>query len=143
MFGDIGHGGLIFLVGLGLCHFSDEIYAKLGKRSPLLMFMQLRYLLLLMGFFAFFCGLMYNDFCAIPLFFKSSCYDIKYHEDGTLVTPQSPKQFAGCVHNIGIDPVWYLTTQEITYLNSLKMKLAVIIGVAHMSLGICMKGLNA
>lgn len=76
MFGDIGHGGLIFLVGLALCHFSDEIYAKLGKRSPLLMFMQLRYLLLLMGFFAFFCGLMYNDFMAIPVFFKSSCYNI-------------------------------------------------------------------
>ena len=33
-----------------------------------------RYLLLLMGFFAFFCGLMYNDFMGIPLKMFNSCY---------------------------------------------------------------------
>lgn len=32
---------------------------------------------------------------------------------------------------------------ELTFLNSLKMKLAVILGVAHMSLGICLKAFNA
>jgi V-type H+-transporting ATPase subunit a len=96
-----------------------------------------------MGFFATFCGFMYNDFASIPLFFRSSCYDIKYDEEGYLISPQNPAQLDGCVHTFGLDPVWYLTTQEITYLNSIKMKLAVIIGVAHMSLGVAMKGFNS
>lgn len=49
----------------------------------------------------------------------------------------------GCVHTVGLDPVWYLSTQEITMLNSLKMKLSVIVGVAHMALGVFMKGFNS
>lgn len=96
-----------------------------------------------MGLFATFCGFMYNDFMSIPLFFSTSCYDIQYHEDGALVQPQTPMQFEGCVHALGVDPVWYLSSQAITYMNSLKMKLAVIVGVSHMVLGIAMKGYNA
>ena len=105
--------------------------------------MQIRYLLLLMGVFATFCGLMYNDFASVPLFFTTSCYDIAHDEHGGVIRPQQPEQLEGCVHTIGIDPVWYLSTQEITFMNSAKMKLAVVIGVAHMSMGVVMKGLNA
>jgi len=39
--------------------------------------------------------------------------------------------------------VWFLATNDLTYINSLKMKLAVILGVVHMSFGIIMKGANA
>lgn len=143
MFGDLCHGSLLFFVGCLLCQFSDDIFAKLSQRSPLMLIMHIRYLLLLMGFFATFCGLMYNDFASIPLFFKTSCYDIAKDETGKVIRPQEPEQLQGCVHTIGIDPVWYLSTQEITFLNSAKMKLAVVIGVAHMSMGVVMKGLNA
>ena len=143
MFGDICHGGLLFLFGLILCHFSDDIFASINARHPLNGVMAIRYMLLLMGFFAFFCGLMYNDFASIPLFFKTSCYDLERNEEGLVLRPQSPQQLDGCVHTIGIDPVWYLSNQEITYMNSLKMKLSVIIGVAHMSMGVVVKGINA
>ena len=44
---------------------------------------------------------------------------------------------------MGVDPSWYLGLNELTYLNSLKMKLSVILGVAQMALGIFMKALNA
>ena len=143
MFGDICHGGLLFLVGLGLCHFSDDIFASINARSPMHGVMQLRYLLLMMGFYATFCGLMYNDFASIPLFFGTSCYVFETHPDGAIVRPQTPELMDGCVHTIGVDPAWYLSGNEITYMNSLKMKLAVIVGVAHMSLGVLMKGFNA
>jgi V-type H+-transporting ATPase subunit a len=43
----------------------------------------------------------------------------------------------------GTDPSWYLATNELTYLNSLKMKISVIFGVAQMCLGIFLKALNA
>jgi V-type H+-transporting ATPase subunit a len=36
-----------------------------------------------------------------------------------------------------------MSSQELTFMNSLKMKMAVIFGVAQMSLGILMKGANA
>jgi V-type H+-transporting ATPase subunit a len=42
-----------------------------------------------------------------------------------------------------MDPTWYRATQEINVMNSLKMKMAVIYGVAQMSLGTLMKGFNA
>ena len=87
-----------------------------------------------MGFFATFCGLLYNDFMSIPLelFGGESCYN----DSSNL--PQTD-----WVYSFGIDPRWYRTSTKITYINSLKMKLSVIIAIAHMSLGVWMKAFNA
>lgn len=71
MFGDIGHGFLLFLIGLYLIKDKDEIIAS---KSPLIAVLKARYLLTLMGFFAFYCGWMYNDFLSIPLNVFGSCY---------------------------------------------------------------------
>lgn len=43
----------------------------------------------------------------------------------------------------GLDTTWYLSSNELAYSNSMKMKIAVIIGVCHMTLGIILKGCNA
>lgn len=72
MFGDIGHGGLLFLFGLYLVLQHDEI--KKGD-NPLKLALKVRYLLLFMGFFAFYCGWLYNDFLSIPLGIFGTCYD--------------------------------------------------------------------
>ncbi|CAI2384160.1 unnamed protein product [Moneuplotes crassus] len=129
MFGDIGHGLLLFLFSAYLCLRNDHI----SSDSFLSYFLPARYLLLLMGFFSTFCGLCYNDMMSIPLgLFGDSCYSKIYE-----VTIQE------CVYPIGIDPTWYTSSFSITFINSMKMKLSVIIAVAHMALGICMKALNA
>ncbi len=74
-----------------------------------------------MGFFATYSGFIYNDFLAIPWNLFGSCY-INNDEGGADLKPN-------CVYPIGIDPKWYLSTNELTFFNSLKMKMAVIIGV--------------
>lgn len=48
-----------------------------------------------------------------------------------------------CNYPVGYDPVWGLSSEGLTYANSIKMKLAVIMGVIHMSMGILIKGSNS
>jgi len=72
MFGDIGHGLLLLLFGTYLVLFSNNI--SKGNNELLKAFSKARYLLFLMGFFAFYCGWMYNDFLSIPFDLFGSCY---------------------------------------------------------------------
>jgi V-type H+-transporting ATPase subunit a len=50
---------------------------------------------------------------------------------------------ANCVYTFGIDPIWFISSNDLVFLNSFKMKFAVIVGILQMLLGIFMKGLNA
>ena len=54
-----------------------------------------------------------------------------------------PRKSIECNYPAGYDPVWGLTSNGLTYSNSIKMKLSVIMGVVHMCLGILVKGSNS
>jgi V-type H+-transporting ATPase subunit a len=137
MFGDIGHGAFLAFIGLVLVLGNDCLLRWSPAMAPAL---ALRYLVLLMGLFATFCGLIYNDFMAIPIWgFGGSCYEMGVDASGKEQAILKPD----CVYPIGIDPIWYLAKNELAFMNSLKMKLSVILGVLQMSLGICMKAANA
>jgi len=43
---------------------------------------------------------------------------------------------------MGNDPVWMMANNGLTFSNSVKMKLSVIMGVCHMTLGVIIKGTN-
>ena len=103
-----------------------------------------------MGFFAFYCGIVYNEFFSIPLSLFSTCYTKTYDKDPSTLTPSDyPSTFEytrkspDCVPSVGFDSVWFFTGEEVAFVNSFKMKLSIIIGVIHMCLGISMKGVNA
>ena len=83
-----------------------------------------------MGVFSTYSGAIYNDFTSIPLELFPSCYE-------------GDQQKEGCVYPFGLDYKWFMAANNLTYTNSLKMKLAIILGVAQMSLGIFMKAVNA
>jgi V-type H+-transporting ATPase subunit a len=126
MFGDIGHGLAVMIFGFYLCIMQKKIEAN----SFLVKAVPYRYLIVMLGFFGFYCGLLYNDFMAIPLPIFKSCYD----EDGSRETD--------CVYPIGIDHKWYEARNDLAFMNSFKMKFSVIIGVIHMIGGITLKGIN-
>lgn len=134
MFGDIGHGSLLFAFAIYLCWKTDYIAQNFPALKLLL---KVRYLLLLMGFFAVYCGFIYNDMMSMPLNLFGSCYTTSgtTHTDVTYI--------ADCVYPFGFDPKWYISSNEISFFNSFKMKFAVIVGVLQMSLGVCLKGFNA
>ena len=135
MFGDMVHGFLVLIFGLYLAFRKNNI----EKTDSLLkLLIPGRYLIILMGFFSFYCGIMYNDFLYLSLNLFGSCYEIK-----TDVTPILIERISeDCVYPIGIDPIWYISSQDINFYNSYKMKMAVILGVIHMSFGIFLKALN-
>lgn len=43
----------------------------------------------------------------------------------------------------GVDPVWHGSRSELPFLNSLKMKMSILLGVSQMNLGIMMSYFNA
>jgi len=132
MFGDIMHGTMLIIFSLILCASSRTPGTFMGE------FGKIRYLLLLVGIFSFYCGVIYNDFTSIPLkLFGDSCYNVPHDHQSEVSLKDD------CIYKVGVDPSWYLGKNELTFMNSLKMKISVILGVAQMSLGVFMKALNS
>jgi len=98
MFGDIGHGFVLFLFASWLCLAKDSLI-KIPWMFYLLKF---RYLFLLMGFFATFTGFVYNDMMSLPLNLFGSCYESAMQGKDLIILPN-------CVYPFGIDPRWYIT----------------------------------
>lgn len=132
MFGDIGHGAIIFIFALYLIFKRQQV-----EGSPLAVLLPHRYTLALMGFFATYCGFIYNDFLSMSLNLWGSCYPAAGVEAG-----QKVPRLDDCVYSFGVDPVWSVAEDELKFVNSLKMKISVIIAVVHMTLGVLVKGSN-
>ena len=132
MYGDIGHGTLLTLFALFLL-YKEEALAALQRRGQLgeipSMAFGGRYVLLMMGLFAVYCGMIYNDCLSIPL----NVWGSSYTDPGG---NSSYMTFSGSVYPIGVDPSWPHKQNSLAFFNSMKMKMAVSIGVTQMTFGI-------
>ena len=145
MFSDMGHGSILWLFAAVLCLFSNRL-----KGSPLEAVLEWRYVFFLMGVMATYCGFIFNEFFGMPTNIFESCFDLHHRrpmpQDGT-DDPAPPWVYNRvdyeCVYPMGQDPVWGLATDRLNVVNNIKMKLSVIFGILHMSMGICLKGMNA
>ena len=136
MFGDIGHGIIIFLFSVYLIYYNNNINRKNGY-SPLKFLTKFRYFLLLLSINSIYCGFLYNEFMSVPLSLHDSCYE-KDERGGT----NKAVKKKGCNYPFGMDPKWFIAENDLTFFNSFKMKFSVIIGVFHMLLGVFLKGFN-
>jgi V-type H+-transporting ATPase subunit a len=104
MFGDMGHGSLLFIFGLILVFGADKLKGTLME--PMLMG---RYMILMMAFFAMYNGLVYNEFFSMPIEFFASCYTQGIYTYNTS-DPYSEVGYhrlsEDCVYPIGFDPRW-------------------------------------
>ncbi|KAM7496677.1 hypothetical protein LguiA_021091 [Lonicera macranthoides] len=157
MFGDWGHGICLLLGAMILIARESKLSSqKLGS------FMEMlfggRYVLLLMSLFSIYCGLIYNEFFSVPyhIFGGSAykCRDAKcrcqVHYVGKISSIRSAYQpgIVGLIkyrdpYPFGVDPSWRGSRTELPFLNSLKMKMSILLGVAQMNLGIILSYFNA
>lgn len=72
MFGDLGHGSILLFFALYL----TLRYESFKDSKVLRAIGAYRYLLLLMGIMACYCGAIYNDFFALQMNLFGSCYDL-------------------------------------------------------------------
>lgn len=139
MYGDVFHGSFVCMAGISLCIAASCFNARETRNENLKSFIDARYVILLMGAFAIYCGLIYNDCMSIMIngFNKSQWgygVDISSFGGGSITLFQRDGVYA-----FGIDPVWHGLDNQLFYANSLKMKLSVIIGVTQMTYGLFLK----
>lgn len=133
MFGDIGHGLIMFLAALYMVMKEKEL-AKV-KDEIFSMFFFGRYIILLMGAFAVFTGFMYNDIFSLSLTLANSAWKWPEHiPSGTVTAELTQSRYP-----LGIDPNWHGAENNLIFTNSLKMKMSIILGVIHMSFAICLQ----
>eukprot|EP00965_Chrysotila_dentata_P206722 6183700-Pleurochrysis_carterae.AAC.2 len=136
MFGDVGHGSLLLLLALFLIK-NEEKMGKEKLDDIVGMVFGGRYVLLLNAVFAIYVGFIYNEAFAVPLGLFGSSW-IRPDETSS----SSFAQWEGYVVPFGIDPAWHRASNKMTFFNSYKMKVAIVFGVAQMTLGISLSLLN-
>ena len=147
MYGDIGHGTFLFCAGLYLLwNERANENAKLGEMAEGMH--AGRYMITMMGFFAIYAGLIYNDCFSLGLNFFGTRWQFEGQEYGTVqegavAVPSAEYGSAESVYPFGLDPIWHVSSNELLFFNSFKMKLSVIFGIIQMFLGTLLKGLNA
>jgi len=135
MYGDIGHGFCLFCAALFVV-LREKQFAKMDLGEMFGMVFSARYLILLMGFFAVYCGFVYNDCFSVGLRLFTPMWKEAGNGKYVRASPDA-------VYPFGADPTWHVADNELMYTNSFKMKMSVILGVAQMAFGVALKMSNA
>nr|XP_009680896.1 PREDICTED: V-type proton ATPase 116 kDa subunit a isoform 3 [Struthio camelus australis] len=154
MFGDVGHGLLMFLFALWMVLYENSPSLRQASNEIWLTFFEGRYLILLMGAFSIYTGFIYNEcFSKATVIFPSawSVAAMASHSSWSsdylathptlALDPNITGVFQG-PYPFGIDPIWSLATNHLNFLNSFKMKMSVVLGIVHMGFGVLLGVFN-
>uniref|UniRef100_A0A673GRR8 V-type proton ATPase subunit a n=1 Tax=Sinocyclocheilus rhinocerous TaxID=307959 RepID=A0A673GRR8_9TELE len=141
MFGDCGHGLVMTLFAVWVISQAESLRKWKNELTDVVI--GGRYIILLMGMFSIYTGLIYND-CfskSFNIFGSSWCVRPMFH-------PHGPWQyvfnffFLINVHTAPHISVWNIASNKLSFLNSFKMKMSVILGVSHMLFGVALSLVN-
>ncbi|XP_062989415.1 V-type proton ATPase 116 kDa subunit a 4 isoform X2 [Elgaria multicarinata webbii] len=155
MFGDCGHGAVMLGFALWMVSNEKSILAQKSNSEIWNTFFGGRYLILLMSIFSIYTGFIYND-CFSKSFniFGSSWHVRPMFDNGKWTVdmlhtspffqldPNISGVYSGNPYPFGIDPVWNIANNKLTFLNSYKMKMSVIMGITHMVFGVVLSLFN-
>uniref|UniRef100_A0A4W5JDV9 V-type proton ATPase subunit a n=1 Tax=Hucho hucho TaxID=62062 RepID=A0A4W5JDV9_9TELE len=149
MFGDLGHGVVMACFALWMVWKEKSHKRKRSDNE-----VRGRYIILMMGLFSVYTGLIYNDCFSKSLNIFGSGWSVRAMftdqqwtnetlQTNALLTldPNVTGVFSG-PYPFGIDPIWNMAVNRLSFLNSYKMKMSVIIGVVHMSFGVVLSVFN-
>lgn len=138
MFGDFGHGAILFLAALAMIYYEKPLSrSKLDELFSMIFYG--RYIVLMMGIFSMYTGLIYCDAFSkeLPLFPSMWKWQ---GEDGT--GPEA-ERVGNYTYPFGMDWRWHETENDLLFSNSYKMKLSILLGWAHMTFSLCWSLVNA
>lgn len=139
MFGDLGHGIIVMLCGLYLIINETQFTKKQrsdkikGQQNEIFdMVFGGRYVILLMGLFSMYIGLLYNDIFSksMTLFGRSGW---EWPKDFKIGETIEATKVQGKVYPFGLDFGWHGAENGLLFSNSYKMKLSILMGFIHMT----------
>ncbi|KAE9414019.1 hypothetical protein Angca_008512, partial [Angiostrongylus cantonensis] len=163
MFGDVAHGLILFLIGLFFILNEKKIVERKVRDEIFSMFFGGRYIIVLMGLFSIYTGALYNDVFAksfnvfgsswvIPYNLYERCWlylcimldekDFSAELTKMCIFTLQKKNLQRGPYPFGVDPIWNIADNRLAFLNSMKMKISVIIGVLQMTFGVFLSLLN-
>ncbi|KAL3621279.1 V-type proton ATPase subunit a3 [Castilleja foliolosa] len=141
MFGDWGHG-ICLLLATSYFIFREKKLSSQKLGDIMEMTFGGRYVILMMALFSIYTGFIYNEFFSVPFeLFAPSAYVCRDPACRDATTVGLIK--AHDTYPFGVDPAWHGSRSELPFLNSLKMKMSILLGVSQMNLGIIMSYFNA
>ncbi|XP_067392438.1 V-type proton ATPase 116 kDa subunit a 4 [Emydura macquarii macquarii] len=154
MFGDCGHGAVMLGFALWMVTNEKTLMAQKSTNEIWNTFFGGRYLILLMGIFSIYTGFIYNDCFSKSFNIFGSSWHVrpmfnntwKLHdlEDNNVLQldPAVPGVYSGNPYPFGIDPIWNIAANKLTFLNSYKMKMSVVMGITQMVFGVILSLFN-
>lgn len=131
MFGDFGHGFLMALAATAMIYYERPLQKrKLDELFSMAFFG--RYIMLMMGVFSMYTGLIYNDCFSKELTLFPSQWKWPHDfQKGQMVEAVLKDNYR---YPFGMDWAWHGTENDLLFSNSYKMKLSILLGWAHVRL---------
>ncbi|PGH34482.1 V-type H+-transporting ATPase subunit I [[Emmonsia] crescens] len=139
MFGDFGHGMLMTMVATGMILFERKLLkTKLDELTAMAFYG--RYIMLMMGIFSMYTGLIYNDIFSRSMeIFPSAWQWPEHFNEGEGITAGLKGSYR---YPFGLDWAWHGTENDLLFANSFKMKLSILLGWSHMTYSLCLSYIN-
>ncbi|XP_071821713.1 V-type proton ATPase 116 kDa subunit a 1-like isoform X2 [Apostichopus japonicus] len=150
MFGDLGHGAIMAIFALWMILREKPLANTLGKNEMLAPIYGGRYIIFLMGLFSIYAGFIYNDLFSKSVNIFGSSWNVSgqgfseadLESEGSFQLNPVNTTSKDYIYPFGIDPIWQVAINKLSFLNSFKMKISVIFGVTQMTFGVFLSFLN-